>query len=63
MKFQGNNEEQPISKSSFHSNWLLVCGKDVTENYFLFTSKQNVCVLFDAALEQFVYMTAGQCHS
>jgi hypothetical protein len=63
MKFPGNNVGQPISKTSFYNNWLLVCGKEVTENYFLLTSKQNVSVFFDVTLEQLVYITAGQWHS
>jgi hypothetical protein len=63
MKYPENKVGQPVSKTSFYNSWLLVCGKEVSENYFLFTSKQNVNVMMDAALDQFVCITASQLHS
>jgi hypothetical protein len=60
MKYLENKVGQPTSKTSFNNNWPLVCGKEVSENYFLFISKQNANVLMDAALDQFVCITASQ---
>jgi hypothetical protein len=34
MKYPENKVGQPISKTSFNNNWLLVCGKEVSENAF-----------------------------
>jgi hypothetical protein len=60
MKYPENKTGQPVSKTSFNNNWLLVCGKEVSENDFLSTWKQKVNVLMDAALDQFVCITASQ---
>jgi hypothetical protein len=60
MKYPENKIGQPVSKTSFNNNWLLVCGKEVSENDFLSTTKQKVNVLMDAALDQFVCITASQ---
>jgi hypothetical protein len=62
MKYPENKVGQLISKTSFNNNWLLFCWKEVSENDFLFTLKQNVNVLMDAALDQFVRLTASQWH-
>jgi hypothetical protein len=60
MKCPENKLGQLISKTSFYSNWLLVFGKEFSENYFLFTSKQNVNALMDSASDQFVCITASR---
>lgn len=60
MKYPENKIGQSVSKTSFNNNWLLVCGREVSENDFLPTTKQNVNVLMDTALDQFVCITASQ---